>query len=283
MNCLFEGVCGLYLFLRERCSPPLDTHALEDACAHMETCKATLSSKERELTATHDRLGRMALDRRKLSDTTGVRRYMAERRRVLAKVERVRACLGVVDKQLDALQNRELNQELFKSLSLSNHAMKRVGVTADTDEAERLMGELDDQIAHSVEFTQVLSTPLESDVPGADAGELDLDAELQLLETEYTPVGDTAVPTTTAPTPTPTPAPTTSAPIITSTQKTTPQRKATPVPAAPQTREAPDEIQDETMSLLPAPGLTRKGKDGRRLASNRFEAIIEGTSGLVAA
>ena len=281
MNCLFEGVCGLYLFLRERCSPPSDTHALEDACAHMETCKATLSSKEKELMATHDRLGRMALDRRKLSDTMGVRRYMAERRRVLAKVERVRACLGVVDKQLDALQNRELNQELFKSLSLSNHAMKRVGVTADTDEAERLMGELDDQIAHSVEFTQVLSTPLESDMPGADVGELDLDAELQLLETEYTPVGDAAVPAATTP-----PTPATSAPVTTSTQKTTPQRKAVPVSVAPPTREPPDEIPDETASLLRAQtgatGITRKGRDGRRVASNRFEVIAEDMSELVA-
>ena len=98
---------------------------------------------------------------------------------------RAQACLVLVEKQLDALQSRELDKELLASLRLSSRAMKKAGLAGETEDAEKVMGELDDQIAQSAELTQVLSTPLETGLPTADTLAFDLDTELGLLETEY--------------------------------------------------------------------------------------------------
>ena len=93
--------------------------------------------------------------------------------------------MSVVDKQLDALQSREFDKELLKLLQLSNQAMKKIRIQDETEEAEKVVGELDNQTAHSAELTHVLATPLDSDQVDSDTLALDLDTELQLLEVEY--------------------------------------------------------------------------------------------------
>ena len=261
MNCLFEGVCSLFMYLRERVVPAVEGRELDDARTQMESCKTALESRERVLLTSYDQLGRNALARRNASDTVSARRDLCERRRVMEKIERVRACISVVDKQLDAIQSRELNQELFNSLRLSNKAMKRTGATGDVDEAEKIMGELDDQLAHSMEFTSVISTPLEGVDPGFDVGELDLEAELGLLEVEYMPsaagavgAGSCALPVRAVPS--------TSAPV----------RVAPPV----STSMRPDaDASDESTSLLPATGLSLKRREGRRPMGARFAPVPE--------
>lgn len=96
----------------------------------------------------------------------------------------------------------------MRSLRDSSSAMKRAGLGVGVEEAETVMSELDDQIREASELTSVLATPI---VP-EDEEEIDLDAELGLLERE-------AVAEPAAEPPRPAPAP--------------PQR-APPAPAPPQ-------------------------------------------------
>jgi len=194
MDCLFEGVAGLYLYVRGRVLPAVEGSDMEEACVHLESCKATLLAKERELAAQLESLGREALSRKRVGDKVAAKRLVMDRRRISEKVQRTQSCLSVVDKQLDALQSRELDKELLKSLQLSNQAMKKIGIQGETEEAEKVMGELDDQIAHSVELTNVLATPLDSDQVDSDTLAFDLDTELQLLEVEYMSGDQTATP-----------------------------------------------------------------------------------------
>ena len=185
MNCLYEGMAGLFMLLKERLLPISNGGELGDALLHLESCKATLYAKEREHNTQLETLAREALYRRKLGDVATARRLLMDRRRVSEKAQRVQACLVLVEKQLDALQSRELDKELLASLRLSSSAMKKAGLAGETEDAEKVMGELDDQIAQSAELTQVLSTPLETGLPTADTLAFDLDTELGLLETEY--------------------------------------------------------------------------------------------------
>ena len=185
MNCLYEGMAGLFMLLKERLLPISNGGELGDALLHLESCKATLYAKEREHNTQLETLAREALYRRKLGDVSTARRLLMDRRRVSEKAQRVQACLVLVEKQLDALQSRELDKELLASLRLSSSAMKKAGLAGETEDAEKVMGELDDQIAQSAELTQVLSTPLETGLPTADTLAFDLDTELGLLETEY--------------------------------------------------------------------------------------------------
>ena len=189
MNCLYEGMAGLFMLLKERLLPISNGGELGDALLHLESCKSTLSVKERELNTQLETLAREALHRRKLGDTSAARRLLMDRKRVSEKAQRVQACLVLVEKQLDALQSRELDKELLTSLRLSSSAMKKAGLAGETEDAEKVMGELDDQIAQSAELTQVLSTPLETGLPATDTLAFDLDVELGLLEAEYTTVG----------------------------------------------------------------------------------------------
>ena len=101
------------------------------------------------------------------------------------------------------------------SLRASNQAMKKAGLADGVAEAEKVMGELDDQIREASELTSVLAEPLTDHTLGMGAGpgiddELnrELDEELGLLESETTAtIAPQAPPRAVEPTPTPTPPP----------------------------------------------------------------------------
>ena len=94
-----------------------------------------------------------------------------ERKRCVARLDKVRNGIALLDKQLDALRSSELDKELMSSLRASSQAMKRAGIGMDADEAEKVMNELEDQIHEASEVTNVLATPLNA------AGDLDGGAE----------------------------------------------------------------------------------------------------------
>ena len=100
----------------------------------------------------------------------------------MARLERMRNGITLVDKQLDALRSSELDKELMRSLRDSSTAMKKAGLGVGVEEAENVMTELDDQIHEASELTSVLATPIVQ-----DSDDIDIDAELGLLELDEAP------------------------------------------------------------------------------------------------
>jgi hypothetical protein len=208
MNCLYETVAGAYIRVRSRFVPAIRDD-LGEAEESLEACRANLASKEREAAAQCTACTRAALDRRRAGDISGAKFHLQvsrplvcvfifflgfttafsqERKRAVARLDKVRNGIALLDKQLDALRSSELDKELMSSLRASSQAMKRAGIGMDADEAEKVMNELEDQIHEASEVTNVLATPLNAagDLDGGAAflGLADVDAELGLLEDE---------------------------------------------------------------------------------------------------
>jgi hypothetical protein len=212
MNCLYETVAGAYIRVRSRFVPVIRDD-LGEAEESLEACRANLASKERDAAAQCTACTRAALDRRKAGDIGGAKFHLQvprpivcvflfflcltppsfcqERKRAVARLDKVRNGIALLDKQLDALRSSELDKELMSSLRASSQAMKRAGIGMDAEEAEKVMNELEDQIHEASEVTNVLATPLNvaggGDLEDADLallGLADVDAELGLIEQE---------------------------------------------------------------------------------------------------
>jgi hypothetical protein len=212
MNCLYETVAGAYIRVRSRFVPAVrdDLGEAEEA---LEACRANLASKERDAVAECTACTRAAIDRRKAGDIGGLKYHLKvprarrlltacavallltspafaqERVRAVARLNKVRNGLALINKQLDALHGSTIDKDLMNSLRASSQAMKRAGIGMDAEEAEKVMNDLEDQIHEASEVTNVLATPL--NVGGAlDSSEsafldlADVDAELGLLEQE---------------------------------------------------------------------------------------------------
>ena len=210
MNCLYETVAGAYIRVRSRFVPAIRDD-LGEAEESLEACRANLASKEREAAAQCAASTRAALARRKAGDIGGAKFHLQvqllrlvflvsvvtyvfsqERKRAVARLDKVRNGIALLDKQLDALRSSELDKELMSSLRASSQAMKRAGIGMDAEEAEKVMNELEDQIHEASEVTNVLATPLTVAAGGGDLEDADLallgladvDAELGLIEQE---------------------------------------------------------------------------------------------------
>ena len=178
MNCLYETLAEIYLRTRARFIPEIDDDVC-DAEENLESCRANLAAKEREVSAHCAALARDAARRRDAGDLHAARARLQERRRHMSRLDKLRNGVALLDKQLDALRSSELDKELMNSLRLSSQAMKKAGIGIGVEEAEHVMTELDDQIREASDITTVLATPLLQDP--ADADDLDIDAELALL------------------------------------------------------------------------------------------------------
>jgi hypothetical protein len=179
MNCLYETIAGVYVRARMRVIPPREDD-LCDAEENLEGCRAGLVARERDLDAQAEKLGKAAANKKKLGDLSGARFALMERKRVLARLEKVRGGVALLDKQLDALRSSSLDKELMNSLKLSSQAMRRAGIGQGVEEAETVMNELDDQMREASELTTVLATPLVNST-GEEEDLLDVDAELGLI------------------------------------------------------------------------------------------------------
>ena len=183
MNCLYEAVAGIYIRARGRIMPPSEDD-LEDAEENLESCRASLVARERDLEQQAEKLARSAASKKRINDVSGARFALLERKRVAARLEKVRNGVGLLDKQLDALRSSELDKELMNSLRLSSQAMRKAGIGQGLEkEAESVMNELDDQIREASELTTVLSTPLVN-TAGDDGEDLDIDEELGIIARE---------------------------------------------------------------------------------------------------
>ena len=182
MNCLYEAVAGAYVRARSRVLPPAEDD-LGDAEENLESCRASLAAREFDLGRQADKLARAAADKKKQGDVSGAKFALVERKRVAARLEKIRGGIGLLDKQLDALRASELDKQLMDSLKRSSQAMRRAGIGQGLEEAESVMNELDDQMREASELTTVLATPLVNSV-GAEEDDIDVDEELGLIERE---------------------------------------------------------------------------------------------------
>ncbi len=180
MNCLYEAIAGVYVRARGRIAQPAGDD-LGDAEENLETCRAGLAARERDLGLQADKLAKSAAGKHGQGDASGARFALLERKRVLARLEKVRNGIVLLDKQLDALRSSELDKELMNSLKLSSQAMRRAGIGQGLEEAESVMNELDDQIREASELTTVLATPLVNSTGDDEELLLDVEEELGLI------------------------------------------------------------------------------------------------------
>jgi len=155
----------------------------------LEGCRMSLEAREAELCETCKRLGREALRRKMQSDMSGAKTKLMERRRALKRLEKLRNSLSLVDTQLDALWNTELDRELMNTLMASSAALKKAGVGTGVKEAEQVMSELDEQMREASELNSVLATQnIDLDM------DFDMEEELKMfMEEESTIIEPPAV------------------------------------------------------------------------------------------
>jgi hypothetical protein len=193
MNCLYEAVAGAYVRARCKLMPPSDDD-LEDAEENLESCRAGLAGREADLVRQADKLGKSAADKKRQGDLSGAKFALIERKRTVARIEKIRNGIALLDKQLDALRASELDKQLMDSLKKSSQAMRKAGIGQGLEEAESVMNELDDQMREASELTTVLATPLVNST-GEEDDELDIEEELGLIERQRAaPAPDAAVP-----------------------------------------------------------------------------------------
>ena len=191
MNCLFETVASMWIVTLKtikRGAPDPDDESVQE---NLEGCRMSLEVREAELAESCKKLGRDALRRRQQGDAAGAKVKLMERRRSMKRLEKLRNSLTLVDTQLDALRNTELDRELMQTLTASSAALKKAGVGKGIKEAETVMSELDEQMREASDITQVLSNNLQDDA------DFDMEEEFELLMSEE---GESATSKTTVPT-----------------------------------------------------------------------------------
>ena len=188
MNCLFETVASMWIVTLKtikRSAPDTDDESVQE---HLEGCRMSLEVREAELAESCKKLGRDALRRRQQGDAAGAKAKLMERRRSMKRLEKLRNSLTLVDTQLDALRNTELDRELMQTLVASSAALKKAGVGKGIKEAETVMSELDEQMREASDITQVLSNNIQDDA------DFDMDEEFDLLMSEESETSKTTIP-----------------------------------------------------------------------------------------
>jgi hypothetical protein len=180
MNCFFETVASMWIMtlrtVKGRPPTDLDDDTIQES---LEGCRMSLEVREKELVEACKRLGHEAVRRKAQADLPGAKAKLMERRRAVKRLEKLRNSLSLVDTQLDALRNTELDKELMHTLMASSAALKKAGVGTGVREAEAVMSELDEQMREASELNSVLSSQaLEVDL------EFDLEEELNTFMQE---------------------------------------------------------------------------------------------------
>ena len=145
----------------------------------LESCRRSMEAREVEYLEEARRLGASALAAKRAGNRGLARTRVLERRRVVKRLDKLRNGLSLVDAQIEAIRMSELDREIVESLRASTTAMKKAGIGAGIEDAERLLGDMDEQLKDTQDLTSVLSTPLNQ---AATEEEADLDLELEGLE-----------------------------------------------------------------------------------------------------
>ena len=178
MNCLLEVIAGMWMDVRRRVIKEPVEEEVMTAQEGLEQCRRNMEGRERELQQCIMRLAEDALVKKRAKDLSSARGKVLERRRCLKRLDRLRHGLNMVDSQIDAIKTSELDKEIMLTLKASTSAMRKAGITLGVQEVESVMTELDEQIREVQDVTSALSNPLQP----TSAEDMDLDAELDLLE-----------------------------------------------------------------------------------------------------
>jgi len=139
MNCLYEILAGAYMHARRSVLPPAQDD-IGDAEENLESCRASLAFRERDLSAQAARLAASAVSKKALGDISAAKFALIERKRVVGRLDKVRSGIALLDKQLDALKSSELDKELMNSLKLSSHSQTPRGWTTTRSTSMRSWG-----------------------------------------------------------------------------------------------------------------------------------------------
>ena len=152
----------ILMYFRGKFIPSIQASDIDTAQDSLYHCKNSLMQKERELNEHIKKAHQEALFFKNRNDIARAHSKLQERKRYQSRLEKVTNSLSIVEKQLDTLQNSELDKALLHSLKLSNNIMKKAGISINATEVDNIMNELDTQIHASEELNQVLATPLQS-------------------------------------------------------------------------------------------------------------------------
>lgn len=187
MDCLLESLAGVYIAGMRYVAPQnlLPDSDDDDTNSNLESCLSNLRTRESELSEGIARLGKEAVQCKRVGDLQGAKSRMQERHRFMKRVERLRSSSHMITSQIDLLRNQQLDRELMQSLKLSASTLKKSGATLQVKTAEDVMSEFEEQFHEVNELSSVLSKPI-----AADFMDMDFEQELAELEAEVGPAKD---------------------------------------------------------------------------------------------
>lgn len=160
MNCFREAVATLWMFSTSKLIPSLQNDEVSTAEESLLLCRNNLQQKRCELEKMVQDIDKMIDKYRKTKDIPNIKLKIHEKKRYVARIEKITNSILIVEKQVDALQSNLLDKAILNSLKLSSHVMKKAGVSVRISEVENVMNELDERIQESSEVSNVLGTPI---------------------------------------------------------------------------------------------------------------------------
>lgn len=166
LSAMWIGVTGHY-----RLTPEDRTLEAEEQLGRV---LGQLERREETLAVARQRVGREALSHRE-RDRARCKNKLQEYRRICTQLERLVSYRDMINAQLDALKNTELNKTLITALQESSKTLRSLGIVEGVRQAEAVVSDVEQSMSQAQELTAVLGTPVHM---GDDDS---LEAELQEL------------------------------------------------------------------------------------------------------
>jgi len=146
----------------------------------LEQCRKNMEERAVELRELVSKLGHEVVSKRRANDMSTAKSKLLERKRAQKRLDRLRNGIDLVDSQLDAIRTSELDKEIMMTLKASTNAMRKAGIGVAVQDIENVMTELDEHIREAQDVTTALSNPLNVN----DMGDMDLEAEINMMMRE---------------------------------------------------------------------------------------------------
>ena len=180
MNCFLESLASAWLVTRRRLVPEPIEEEVMTAQDGLEQCRKNMEERAVELRELVAKLGHEVVSKRRANDMSTAKSKLLERKRAQKRLDRLRNGIDLVDSQLDAIRTSELDKEIMMTLKASTNAMRKAGIGVAVQDIENVMTELDEHIREAQDVTTALSNPLNVN----DMGDMDLEAEINMMMRE---------------------------------------------------------------------------------------------------